>query len=175
MGSTTTGTTKLTLLILGVFFGAPLAAGLACCGGAMGLGLAIEARVIPDSEAIPGHQLPDQVASFVRASGWVEPGDEILYFYCDAMFDWEANGHLVTEERVVSYWTQGDDLRHLVVDLDQITEIDAHFSDTIFDNSAAWISTADGRQFQLLVGSPGEGHDRAFVKTLRAQWRSVVD
>ena len=111
MGRSTTGPTKLAILILVLFFGAPAVAGLACCGGAVGLGFAIEARLIPDSEAIPGQELPEHVASFVHANGWIEPDDEILYFYCDAMFDWEANGHLVTQERVVSYWTQEEQLR----------------------------------------------------------------
>ena len=61
--------------------------------------------LIPSTQVVDGWLVWGQSRNFLEESGVVEPGESILYFYGDGLFSFEEDGNLLTESRVISYWT----------------------------------------------------------------------
>ncbi len=127
----------------------------------------------PRTYAVDEAGVSEDIRVFLRARGWLEPGERLLYFYSGGTWDAESEGSFCTSQRVVDYRAAGRDrwtvnsvryeelarvLRkeradtRRTVDLEIVPDVGAPFS------------------FELPTR---RGGDRMFEARLRAAWRPV--
>jgi len=135
------------------------------------LGIMVESGALPDSAAVPGHELREETLGMLRESGVLGEDEEVLYYYSDAMLSFREDGNFFTDQRVVSYWIEDGDLIIEEATYPEITDITTVFNDGFFENTDVWVERLDGDSFYLAVGNES-GRDHVFVELLMDTWRS---
>ena len=71
-------------------------------------------------------------------------GERFLYYYSVGLYDYEADGNIITSHRVISYHT--DEAGEMIVaasTYDEITDISATFGDGFLNDTEIWIHHED--------------------------------
>jgi hypothetical protein len=128
--------------------------------------VASAAMIIPSNEVVSGLLFWGPGRSFLERK-ILEPGEEIVYFYCDALFSFQADGNLLTDRRAVSYW-QDDGTGELVLESARFDDIDfIELEPTDWpDPVNVVIYRSDGSSFNLWLPRGDEG-TRFFVNALQ--------
>ncbi len=134
------------------------------CGGLMYLG-----AKGPDTKAVPGSQMRADHRDTIVSLGLLGPGEQIQYFYSDAMVDIESSMYFYTDEKVVVYNSSFADPAILVF-YDEIANITADFSDSWFVDSTIWLHLTDGSEVYFPVCIEGGGDER-FHDGLFEMWK----
>lgn len=119
--------------------------------------------VIPSTQVTPGWMVWGHTKAFLERSEVLEPDEEIVYFYSAAPLSYEADGNLLTDRRVISYWTDDDTGEFFVesADFAEIRDIDVRRGDWVTP-TAVTVHRGDGSSF-LVVLSAEDRRDRLFI------------
>ena len=130
-------------------------------------------RVLPANVVIPGNELLSYDLQFMQRKGVIEPGDQINYFYSDAILFIRKDGSGFTKNYVFSYWedeTDGFQLER--ASYADIKDMEITWAKTSMENTIVKIILSDESYF-LLFASSEEKKDKIFVKTLKSLWTAA--
>lgn len=140
----------------------------------LGLGLLIEAKFVPDTEAVRGNELREATIQELVENGVLEEGETIQYFYSAGLFSYLEDGNLFTDRRVISYSSLDSDDPFLeAATFDEIAALDISYSESFLEDSMIEVTRTSGDVFYLIVSAEEKG-DRKFFKALEKRWRSEV-
>src|SRR5690606_38287847 len=139
---------KIFLIIIGSIVGVVL---LGIFAFVMWIGLAIEGGSMPDTMVLRGHELKPATVKAIAKFAPLRPGEKIEYFYSAGFWSFEEDGNMITNERVVSYYTDEGVFWFDEVDLEDIASIEPEYSDSWLEDTYVWIERTDGDGFYLAL------------------------
>ena len=127
-------------------------------------------NVIPSTQVVSGSKMWDRDVEFLRSSGLLEEGEEVLYFYSQDLFDMKNDGNMLTNRKVVSYWKDdaSDEFLAEVARYEEIEDLDTQPSSSFGDDTVITVHRYDGSSF-ILVVSGEDGRDQLFVDALQSR------
>jgi len=106
------------------------------------------------------------------AEGLLQPGENIVLFYSEALFSIKEAGNILTDMRVVSYG-QLDGQRFVdSVRYSDIGDVVVEQEANTLNETVIAISTVDQKVFRLLASTEEQG-DLALVEELRQRWQAA--
>ncbi len=115
----------------------------------------------PDTRVLPGRQIPTRFVEQIDKLAVLEDGEQIQFFYSDAVTDIADGFYLVTDRAVIIYSNQFDEPT-IRVPFEEIVDIEADFSDSWFMDSTITLSLADGSLASFPVSSEGGGDKQVY-------------
>ncbi len=125
----------------------------------------------PDIKAVPGSNMRSDEMKVINSLGLLEPGEQILYFYSDALLTIEAGMYFCTDLKVVVYREDAAEPT-ISATYDEIVDITAEFDDSFFVDSMFYLDLEDGSTILFPVSSEAGG-DRRFFDSLTAAWKKT--
>ena len=118
----------------------------------MWIGLRAEAGAIPDTVIVSGDEISEPAREAIGKAITLRPNETIAYFSSTGVLNWEEDGNLITNQRVVSYM-QDEEGKFIVeeADYDNIEEIAPEFSDKWIDDTFVWITPREGEEFLIAL------------------------
>jgi hypothetical protein len=136
----------------------------------MAIGMAFELGYFPDTAAVAGDDVPARVVARLRDADILEDDERVLYLYCGGLFDYLEDGNLCTDRRVISYWTEDEQLQVDAAPYGEIADVDVRYAKGWVDDALITIERDDGSQFVLYVAGENGG-DRKFATALEHAWK----
>lgn len=115
----------------------------------------------PGTAVIPGRQLKSKFVKQINQLGVLEPGEQIEYFYSDAMIGIEDGFYLVTDRAVILYsrnWTPPV----IRVDYADIRDTSTSFSTSWFIDSVMVLTLDDGTVISVPAATENGGDKRMY-------------
>lgn len=120
--------------------------------GAMWIGLQMESGALPDTVIVAGEDLSEPALEAINKAITLRPGETIAFFYSTGVWDWEEDGNLITNQRVVSYMQEEDgELFVEEADYANIAEIETEFSDNWIEDTLVWITPKQEEDFVIAL------------------------
>jgi len=119
----------------------------------------------PDTRVLPGRQVPARFMAQIRKLDLLEPGEQIQYFYSDALLNIEEGMYFLTDRKVVIYSRSFDDPA-IIIPFSEIVDVEVTFSDSWFEDSVITMTLADDTYNWFPVSSEGGG-DKKVYETLK--------
>ena len=134
----------------------------------LSLNVALSAGLIPNSEVVSGSRVSGPDLAFLQNSGIIEPGEQILYFYSPGLLSIAHDGNILTDRRVMSYYTDPETAELLLVSASfaQITDIETETGNWI-GPTIVTVTREDGVWFRFGLATEGQGDER-FIERLAA-------
>lgn len=131
-----------------------------------------EMGLLSSSKVIKGAFIWPHDIRFMQRKRIINPGDEIQYFYSDAIFQIQKDGNGFSDRHVFSYWV-GDDgkLLYDTVEFNQIKDIQVTWSKTDDENTIVEVFDKTDEKMLLYV-SREEGGDEKFVLKMKSLWQT---
>ena len=101
----------------------------------------------------------------IRKLDLLEPGEQIQYFYSDALLNIEEGMYFLTDRKVVIYSRSFDDPA-IIIPFSEIVDVEVTFSDSWFEDSVITMTLADDTYNWFPVSSEGGG-DKKVYETLK--------
>lgn len=139
---------KTFLIVIGSIFGVVL---LATFAFVMWIGLAIEGGSMPDSKVVRGSELKPATVKAIAKLAPLRPGEKIEYFYSQGVWSFEEDGNMITNERIVSYYTEEGVFWLDEVDFEEIESIEPEYSDTWLEDTFVWINRTNADGFYIVL------------------------
>lgn len=138
------------------------------------LGTMMEAGDVPDTAIVAGNKLSPAAREAIDSAVEIRPNEQIRYFYSSGLLDWNEDGNLITNQRVVSY-SQLDG-RQIVDEADyaDIAEIRPYYSEEWLEDSTLTVIVNDGTEFDLLLSNENK-LDRAAIDYVERQLADGAD
>lgn len=129
----------------------------------------------PNTRVVEGAELWQKDIRFLRENELIDHDEEVLYFYSTGLFSIKDDGNILTDRRVVSYWTDYDsgERNYEYAYFFELEEINVEGNTNFLEDTRVIVARPDGSYFPLLLSSEG-GKDTVFVAALRAKQRSGV-
>lgn len=126
--------------------------------------------LLANSQVVKGDLIWKHDIKFMNRKGILPAGERLVYFYSDATFNIREDGNGFSDEHVFSYWL-GDDGELLVerAPFSDIKDIKTSYSKGRNDNTTITVTTGQGLEFVLYVGSE-DMRDRVFIEALNERW-----
>ena len=122
--------------------------------------------LIPSTQVTPGWMLWGPSQAFLEGAGVLAPDEEVFYFYSQGLLSFEEDGNILTDKRVISYWSD-QETGELFMESAFFSEI----RDKVVEQGS-WreptvltIVRHDGSEFVLAL-STEEGRDKLFIRRL---------
>jgi hypothetical protein len=147
------------LLIIGGLFALVV---LLFLGLAVYLGIMMETGRIPDAVVLRGAELKPAAQQAIESVVTLQPDERIKFYYSTAMLSYEADGNLITDQRVVSYQTYDGQLYLDEAAYDEIVAVEPFYSESFLDDTMLFVTHESGNEF-VLVLSADEDRDRPAV------------
>ncbi len=142
--------------------------GIGCAGlfglimiGVVAFGLMIEQGLLPDSVALWGEEIPGPARRTVESMIELGADEELVMVYSAGVFSWEEDGQFLTETRVGSWQSFGEEIDLAWCWIDEITHVDFDFQDSFWEDSTIRVEASDGSVFVMLVPSEDGSDHRA--------------
>ena len=131
------------------------------CFGCIGW-IAYVGTVGPDIGVYTGHEVPDRFKNIATDVGALEPGEDIRFFYSDAITDIRNGFYFVSDRRIVIYseYDTGDPLT--VVEFDDIEDASLARDTSFTFDSEIYIELKDGTPISFPVSSEADGDVQFF-------------
>ncbi len=134
------------------------------------VGLAVIALFVigsigPDTAVYTGHQVPKRFMKTIRSLNLLSEGEQIKYFYSDALVDIKAGLYFVTDKNLVLYSTYWEE-PETIIPFEQIKSLDAEYDNSFWDDSMVNVTTYSGMEVFFPVSSE-KGLDKKFVQAIR--------
>ena len=141
--------------------------GLGCATfvGAVAIAAIIIGSIGPDTAVYTGRQMPKRFMATVRSLSLLEEGEQIRYFYSDALLDIKAGLFFVTDKNLVLYSSEWEE-PEIIVPLDQIASVEAQYNDSFFEDTTVYVTTNSGIEVTFPVSSEN-GMDKKFVEAIK--------
>lgn len=135
------------------------------------LAVGSETGLLSSSKVIEGDFLWPHDVRFMQRQNIIEPGDDIHYFYSDALFQVQNDGNGFSDRHVFSYWI-GDDgkLQYDTIEYHQIKDIQVTWSNKDDENTVVEVFDKADKKMLLFLSTEEEG-DEKFVREMKALWQ----
>jgi hypothetical protein len=139
---------------------------LLSCAGCFGV-LAWIGTAGPETAVYSGERVPSRFTETMREIGALDDGEQIAYFYSDAVVDIKSSFYFVSDRRVVVY---SDTARPPLVEVsfDEIESVELYREESFFIDSEIVLELADGSSVSFPVSSEREG-DVRFAEAIEAR------
>jgi hypothetical protein len=127
--------------------------------------LAFIGAVAPETSVVAGAQMRKSHLAKIRSLGLLEPGEEVRYFYSDALFNIEDGHYFLTDRKLVIYSREFDEPA-IVVPFREIASVTAEWNDSFFEDSSVLVELDDGQVVWFPLSSE-KGLDRVFVEEIK--------
>jgi hypothetical protein len=127
--------------------------------------LVVLASIGPDTSIYTGNRLPSRFFTTIRSLNLLKEGEQIKFFYSDALFDIKTGLYFVTGSNLVLYSSEWDD-PEIIIPIDQITSVDVEYDDSFLDDSWVHVTTDSGAEVAFPLSSE-KGLDKRFVKAIK--------
>jgi hypothetical protein len=144
------------------------------CGPLLVLAVGSSLVLLPPTQVIPGARLWAHDRAFLEAEGVVEPGEEILHFYSEAILSIRDEGALASDRAVVSYGAALEDgarWRERAA-YDEIREVRSDPAGALDGWTTVTVVRTDGTEFSFDLSTEIDGH-RRFVAELEERTRAA--
>ena len=123
----------------------------------------IEQGFMPSGEIENSSSLPDRIVQRLRDEGVITRSENIDLFYSASLLDVMADGNLITNERVISYWiNETEELEVASASFGDISEANITAKGDELTDTILTITQADGAQFHLVLPVAGNGDNRFY-------------
>lgn len=133
----------------------------------LGIGTLTEIGLLPPSQAVTDDELSTVHRAYLVNKGFLKKDEKVVLFYSNANWSIAADGNLLTDKRVISWYT--DDMGETTVQqipLDDIDTVHVNTHGGLRDTSVVQVVKFDGTGTQLFMTSGPEG-DEKFVNYIR--------
>jgi len=124
----------------------------------------------PETWVVPGKQLNSKYFSAIGELGLIDNGEEILYWYSDALVDFMEGFYFFTDNKVVIY-SQVFENPAIIVYYPEILDIVFSPNPSFFEDSQITLYLRDGSTVFFPVSSE-KGGDEKFYNLLLKTWQS---
>jgi hypothetical protein len=137
---------------------------LLMCGGVVAFISYIAAKG-PDTKAYTGSELPAKYMTIVNELALLEPGEEIRFFYSDALTDIKDGFYFVSDRKVVVYIADAA-VPATKVPFAKITAAEIDRSDSMLEDSTITLTLADDSVVSFPVSNE-QDRDKLFHDTIQ--------
>ena len=134
------------------------------CAGIIGFVAYIAAKG-PDTKAYTGNEVPSKYMTIVRDLQLLEPGEEIRFFYSDALTDIRDGFYFVSDRKVVVY-VKDANTPATKVPFAKIAAAEIERSDSFIEDSTVTLTLTDDSIVTFPV-SAEEDRDKLFHDTIQ--------
>jgi hypothetical protein len=129
-----------------------------------------ELGLLPSAGVVRGDRLLTHDIKFMQRAGIIRPGEQIEYFYSDAVLMIRNDGNGFTDRQVFSYWVDSnDDFNVDTAEYGDIDDIEVTWAHGFGENTVVEVFRRDQSKLILYV-SNADGKDKLFVEQLKAHW-----
>lgn len=128
--------------------------------------------VLPSSEVVAGSRLPQRVVRFLRAEAGLLRSETVIYFYGGGLLSYREDGNVVTDQGVISYFSEDGELFVAAADYADIVDVRVTWARSVLDDTLVEIHTGEDEWF-VLVASRERRRDRLFVDEIQRRWRAA--
>jgi hypothetical protein len=137
---------------------------LLSCGGLLAF-LVHVGTVGPETKVYAGNEVPARFADTLRELNLLEPGEQIRYFYSDALKDIRDGCYFVSDRKV---YKRDSATPATLVKFDQIADVQLAASDSTWTDGSITLTLRDGQTVGFPVSSE-QGRDKLFLKAIQDQ------
>jgi hypothetical protein len=130
------------------------------CGGCLALVAYIGAKG-PDTKVYTANEVPAKFVDIARRLGLLDPGEQVKFFYSDALVDIEKGFYFATDKKVVVY-IKSAATPATIVPYSKIDSVDLKSSDSWTDDGTITLKLRDSSVVAFPVSSE-EGRDKHFA------------
>ena len=127
----------------------------------------------PDTFIVSGQQMNERFVTTIQDLEVLEEGEQILFFYSDALLDIEEGFYLLTDRKVLVYsaeWVEPA----IPVRFDEIEDLDVVYDESFFVDSRIMITLKNGDYVTFPVSSE-QGGDKKFFAALEKSWKEAAN
>ena len=124
----------------------------------------------PDTKVLPGRQVPARFLAEIRRLELLEPGEQIQYFYSDALVNVENGLYLLTDRRVILYSSDLDEPA-IHIPFSDISDVEIDYSGSWVDDSLITLTLVDDSVVFFPVSMEGGG-DKKLYEALMKSWEA---
>jgi Bacterial PH domain len=142
------------------------------CFGCIGW-VAYIGAVGPETSVYTGNEVPQRFIDTATDVGALEPGEDIRFFYSDAVTDIRNGFYFVSDKRVVIYndYDSADPLT--IVEFDEIEDVSLSRDTSFVFDSEIYIELDDGTPISFPVSSEKDG-DVRFLEAIEEGRETVL-
>lgn len=144
-------------------------------GGLFGLaliGLMILSLLGPPLAVTAGEDLGGDYLRLLRKEGILEEGEQVVLFYSAGLFSILENGNIVTNRRVISYESAGNEFWVASARYDEIFDVVVQENGGAFQDTTFLVTPMEGDAFCLLASTEEDG-DELFLQEIRSRISSA--
>jgi len=121
----------------------------------------------PDTSVYPGSRVPSRYVETLRTVGALEPDEELLFFYSEAIVDVKNSCSFLSDRRVGMY-VEGAVTPLVTISLDDVENVWLDRDTSFWVDSVITVLARDGRELWFPVSSEEDG-DQRFFRALEAR------
>ena len=125
----------------------------------------------PETSVYTGNQIPKRYLDTMTQVGALEPGENILYFYSDAITDIRDGFYFVSDRKVAIYTAESGEEPLTTVKFDEIDGVDIARSDTFLEDSEVTLTLKGGDEVSFPLSKEND-KDEKFVEAIKARMTS---
>ncbi len=131
------------------------------------IALASALGLIPSNQVVPGSDVRESDIAWLSEAGLLAADEELVYFYTPRVFSAAGEGILLTDRRVVSYWTDPMDgqLVEASAEFSEIVEVESKRSSWGLGATIIRVYLSDEDWFMFSLPAEGDG-DLRFLEEL---------
>lgn len=133
------------------------------CAGGFAILIYVGAKG-PDTKVYTGNEVPAKFVNIVRELNLLDAGEQVRFFYSDAVVDIEESFTLATDKKVVIYMKAAE-TPATIVPYDKIAEASLESSGTWIEDGTMTLELHDGSIVSFPVSSEG-GRDKQFHEAI---------
>lgn len=134
-------------------------------------GLIYIGLITPEPEVVPGRQVRARFMSQIRNLNILEEGEQVEFFYSDALFNIEEGFCLLTDRKVVIYCRDYHKPSQKIPFSD-IADLSVTYDNSFWNDSRISITLTDDTVATFPVSSE-HGGDKRFYKSLMKKWKEA--
>lgn len=117
----------------------------------VGVGVAIMTGVIPAVQVQTGTEIPKKQEARLREVDLLQPGEQVRYYYSTGFIDIATDGAILTNKRVLGYWTVNGELDSYGFDIENIKSIERESEGSYLEDAAYNIYSFDDEADYLII------------------------
>jgi hypothetical protein len=115
-----------------------------------------------------GNEMRTDDIDILKSNRVISVDDNIIYFYSQGLFSILESGDILTEDRVISYFTdENQELQIFEIYLSEITDVDLESKGDLLNESVYKVNTVDPERWLKLFLSDEQNGDQKFVEAMR--------
>ena len=115
----------------------------------------------PDTAIYHGKQVPKRFLKTIHSLGLLEPGEQLQYFYSDALWDIKKGMYIVTDKNIVLY-SKAWEKPKVIIKFEDVANLEVEYEPSVFEDSFVTVHTSDFVHFFPL--SSEKGRDRKCIE-----------